>query len=58
MRLALEPHVLDRILFWGMGRKAQTGNFPVGRGQGGILLGQKLLHFLPPVVAGSIPELD
>jgi hypothetical protein len=56
MRFAFEPYVLGRILFRGIGGKAQAGDFPVGLGQGGILLREKLLQFLPAVITGPIPQ--
>jgi hypothetical protein len=55
-RFAFEPHVLGRILLRGIGSKPHTGDFPVGLGQVGILLREKLLEFLPSVIAGSIPQ--
>ena len=58
MGFTFEPHILSRILFWSIGSKAQAGDFPVGLGQVGILLREKLLQFLPAVVAGSIPEKE
>src|SRR5215510_247095 len=56
MGLALEPHVFDRILFWRIGGKAHAGDFPVGLGQAGILLCEKLLPLLSAMVTGPIPE--
>src|SRR5215208_1752331 len=58
MRLALEPHVLRRILLRGIGSKAQTGDFPVGLGQAGVRLREKLPEFFPSMIAGSVPEKD
>jgi len=58
MGFTFEPHILGRILFWSIGSKAHAGDFPVGLSQVSILLREKLLQFLPTVVAGSIPEKD
>ena len=56
LRFALEPQILDRLLFWSIGSKAQAGDFPGGLGQVDMLLCEKLLHFLPAMIAGPIPE--
>ena len=47
MRFAFEPHVLGRILLWGIGSKAHTGDFPVGLGQVGILSARETSGFPP-----------
>jgi hypothetical protein len=56
MGLALKPHVLDRILVWGIGRKAHAGDFPLSFSYPLIFLGEKLLHLFAAMVTGPIPQ--
>ena len=58
MRLALKPHILGRILFRGIGSKAQTGDFPVGLGQAVVRFCKKLLDLFPTMIPRPVPEID
>jgi hypothetical protein len=58
MRLALEPHILGRILLRGVRSKAHTGHFPVGLGQATVRLCEKLLDLFPSVIPRTVPEIE